>query len=114
MISVSQVGISQVPITLLQSVETETELEVAEPLLDYDGTLLDDPSESFNPMTDIQLKGKGSLPAALALVGAGADLLTAHADLSGGKVVVKSNKYVQNAKSHDEFDASATHYPNAA
>jgi hypothetical protein len=114
MISLSQVGISQVPITLLQSHTTETTLEESEPLLDYDATLMDDPFELFNPTTSIELKGFGPLPVALSLVGSNGGLVATHAALSGGKTIIKRNKYSQEAKAHDQFEASAMHYPNAA
>jgi len=113
-ISVSQKGISQVPITLLQSHSTESMLEIADPLLDYDATLMDDPSQTFDPKTSIQLKGRGSLPAALGMVGNDGGILAAHDALSGGKVVISRAKYTQNAKQHDEWDVDAKHYPNAA
>lgn len=113
-ISVAQKGISQVPITLLQSHSTEGVLEIAEPLLDYDATLMDTPSETFNPTTSIQLKGRGSLPTALGMVGNDGGLLATHTAIDGGKVLISRAKYTQNAKQHDEWDVDAKHYPNAA
>lgn len=63
-VTLAHIGIQSVDITLAESVEVSAKVE-AKPLLDKDGRFAD--GAAFDPTSDFSLKGRGDLPAGLAV-----------------------------------------------
>ena len=63
-VTLNNIGIQSLGITLAESVEVSAKVE-AKPLLDKDGKFAD--GAAFDPTSDFSIKGKGDLPAGLAV-----------------------------------------------
>lgn len=62
----------------------------------------------FDPITDVTIKGGGTPPLALGYIAN-----PAVAGIAGGIFIVKERTTTDKSEGFDEFEISATHYPNA-
>lgn len=112
-VSVSEVGIQQIEdFTLLTECEVELGLQETEPCLKYNGELDDDAAEVFNPVYEFSFKGKGDLPAGLALASDGG-----FSHESFGTQGVTKILRVKDAEQTDrlnDWECSGKNCPNAA
>ena len=100
----TDVGITQASGTLLETVEWETKVDekVIKTLTGGFGQ-----GQTFDPVIDFSLKGRG--PTALA-VGVGAAGITA---ISGGTTLILKVKHSEKNDDFDSFEVSGNNYPNA-
>ena len=107
-VTLTNIGIQSVDITLAESVELSAKVE-AKPLLDKDGKFAD--GAAFDPTSDFSLKGRGDLPAGLAVGsdgGADVDGLFA-----GGVTIIASVKEMEKNDDWNSWECSGQNFPNA-
>jgi len=108
-VTLANIGIQSVDITLAESVEVSTKLET-KPLLDKDGKFAD--GAAFDPTSDFSLKGRGDLPAGLAV---GSDGGGDIGDLfAGGVTIVSSVKEMEKNDDWNSWECSGQNFPNAS
>jgi hypothetical protein len=108
-VTLAQIGIQSVDITLAESVEVSAKVE-AKPLLDKNGRFAD--GAAFDPTSDFSLKGRGDLPAGLAVGtdgGSNVDGLFA-----GGVTIISSVKEMEKNDDWNAWECSGQNFPNAA
>lgn len=111
-VSVSEVGIQQIDLSLIVGSSVEVVNEEAEPLLNGDGTLDDNPLETFNPEISFEFSGRGSIPAGIAVAG-GLPLGGEHEEISGGVTLLERVRYMEHADRRNEWSVSGMNAPNA-
>jgi len=100
----SAIGITQATGTLLESVEWEKKVEekVIKNLTGGFGQ-----GQTFDPIIEFSVKGRGATSMA---VGAGAAGITA---ITGGTTLILKVKHSEKNDDFDSFEYSGTNYPNA-
>lgn len=102
-------AITEVGFTLCHKVEVEKTLTEADPLLNQDDEIVE--GDVRDPIFNIQLEGKGDLPAALA-AGSVGDLDVE--GVTGGKTIVTSAKVTEHNETYNDWTASAMNAPSAS
>lgn len=112
-VTMNAVGINQIDLTLITQSTVEAVLEEAEPLLNGDGTLADDPLLTFNPEMTFDFQGRGSVPVGIALAG---DLPEGgeHEEISGGVTMIENVRYMEHSDRRNEWAVRGIHAPNAS
>lgn len=111
-VSLTEVGIQQIDLTLITQSSVEVVLEEAEPLLNGDGTLDDNPLTTFNPEMTFEFSGIGSVPVGIAC---GGDLPEGgeHEEIDGGITLIDRIDYTEYAEKRNEWRFSGLNCPNA-
>lgn len=110
-VSTTEVGIQQIDdFALLQESEVEVALSELEPCLLYTGKLNDDASEGFDPIKTFNFKGKGDLPAGLALATDGG---FTHELITGGVTLILNVKETESGDQNNTWECSGENAPNA-
>ena len=100
----ADIGISQATAALLESIEWETKLE-EKTIKASNGTF--GQGQTFDPLIEFSVKGRGSPTVA---VGIGAAGITA---ITGGTTLILKVKHSQKNDDFESFEYSGTNYPNA-
>lgn len=110
-VSVTEVGIKEIDgFSLLYESDVEAALQETEPVLNPDGTLNTHAADAFNLAFEISLKGKGDLPAGLALATDGG---IDHDAITGGVTLITRIKTGEYEGRHNEYEVSAKNRPEA-
>lgn len=107
-VTLNAIGIQSVELTLAESVDVSRKVET-KPLLDKDGRFAD--AKAFDPTGDFSIKGRGDLPAGVA-VGTDGDL--AIAGIAGGVTLITSVKEAQKNDDWNTWECSGQHWPGAS
>lgn len=108
--NLDDVGIQSSGLALLESIDYTKKLEEAV-ITDSDSSFGD--AEAFNPTIDFSLKGRGDLPAGIAVgTDGGAVSLSGITD-GGGTLLVLSTKQSESSTDFNGWEASGTYFPNA-
>jgi len=100
----SDVGITQVEGSLIESVEWEKKVEEKVIKSSTGGF---GQGQAFDPIIEFSVKGRGATATA---VGVGASGITA---ITGGTTLILKSKHSQKNDDFDTFEYSGTNYPNA-
>lgn len=110
-VSISEVGIQEISdFSLLQQSEVEAAVEVSEEIVKFDGTLDTTAGHTFDKAFEFTFRGKGSLPAGLALA---TDGNFTHAQFSAGVTLVHRIKSGEYSDKHNDWEASGLNCPAA-
>ena len=110
-ISVTEVGIQQIDdYALLYEADVEAVLQETEPVLESDGTLHEHAADAFNLALDFNFKGKGDLPAGIALATDGG---FDHELIDGGTTLIQRIKTSESEGRHNEWECSGRNRPDA-
>jgi hypothetical protein len=108
-VTLTKIGIQSIGLTLAESVEVSAKVET-KPLLDKDGKFAD--GAAFDPTSDFSLKGRGDLPAGLAV---GTDGGSDVEDLfAGGVTIISSVKEQEKNDDWNSWECSGQNFPNAS
>ena len=108
-VTLTKIGIQSVDITLAESVEVSAKVET-KPLLDKDGRFAD--GAAFDPTSDFSLKGRGDLPAGIAVgTGGGVEV---DGLFPGGVTIVASVKEMDKNDDWNAWECSGQNFPNAS
>jgi len=99
-------GINRFPGTFIDEVQVKEKTNVAER---KDRLGVTKRVYPFDPMAEVSVKGGGEPALALGVVAS-----PGVTGITGGVFIVKERTHTQKGDGFDEFDLSATHYPNAA
>lgn len=111
-VSLAEVGISEIEdFALLNQSEVEKVVEVSDEIVKFDGTLDTTAGHTFDPSFTFSFRGKGSLPAGLALA---SDGNFDHAQISDGRTLVHRIKSGEYSDKHNDWEASGLNCPEAA
>ena len=108
-VTLTKIGIQSIGLTLAENVEVSAKIET-KPLLDKDGKFAD--GAAFDPTSDFSLKGRGDLPAGLAVGTGGGNNIEGL--FTGG---VTSSSSVKESEKNDDWngwECSGQHFPNAS
>lgn len=107
-VTLTQIGIQSVDITLAESVEVTAKIET-KPLLDKDGKFAT--GAAFDPTSDFSVKGRGDLPVGLAIGSDGGS------DIEGlfntGITILTSVKESEKNDDWNAWECSGQNFPNA-
>jgi len=108
-VTLTKIGIQSVDLTLAESVEVSAKVET-KPLLDKDGRFAD--GAAFDPTFDFSLKGRGDLPAGIAVGTDGGSQVDGL--FPGGVTIVASVKEMDKNDDWNAWECSGQNFPNAA
>ena len=100
----TDIGITQASATLLESIEWETKLE-EKTIKASNGTF--GQGQTFDPLIEFSVKGRGSPTVAVGIGAAGIAAIT------GGTTLILKVKHSQKNDDFESFEYSGTNYPNA-
>jgi hypothetical protein len=105
-VNLDNIGIQSVDLTLAESVEVTRKVDT-KPLLDKQGRFAD--GKAFDPTMEFSLKGRGDLPAGIAVGTHDVEI----ASISGGVTIVTSVKEGQKNDDWNTWECSGQNFPNA-
>jgi hypothetical protein len=105
-VNLDNIGIQSVDLTLAESVEVTRKVDT-KPLVDKQGRFAD--GKAFDPTVEFSLKGRGDLPAGIAVGINDVEI----ASISGGVTIVTSVKEGQKNDDWNTWECSGQNFPNA-